>query len=184
MRQHSITNPLTAEEQHRGLVADPAGLTLDELAWWINAITEDIAVRREEITEGASLPLRLDVLRYEMKIRTEPRPVIDPPVHTAEFNRTYHLDGISCCEGEIEGVLAVTANTDPSPHFPEIARIFVGAPEQSPLTKRPIPDISGGFAMSVATAEKWISTLQAAIRDVRSAIKEPPPQGDRHGKEG
>jgi hypothetical protein len=46
---------------------------------------------------------------------------------------TYHLAHILCDEGENPGVLSVTASIDPSPFFPDDARLFVGAPEQSPL---------------------------------------------------
>jgi hypothetical protein len=125
---------------------------------------------------------RLEALRYEMHIRTAPRPVIDPPVLVALDNITYHLYPILCDEGENSGVLSVTAIVDPSPFFPDDVRLFIGAPKQSPLMEGYIPSLGGGFGMSTETAERAISTLQRAIRDVRSAIKTPT-EGDRHGKE-
>jgi hypothetical protein len=166
MRPHSITNPLTPEEQRAGLVDDPAALTLDDLAYWINALDHELG------TLGRPLELvaRLGVLRGEMKIRTDPRPVIDPPIVGTYYHRTYHLGGIICNEGESEGVLAVTANTDPSPDFPASVRIVIGAPDKSPLMEGYIPEIDG-FAMSVAVAKRWVATIQAAIRDVEEATQ-------------
>jgi hypothetical protein len=112
-----------------------------------------------------------------MKIRTDPRPVIDPPIVGTYYHRTYHLGGIFCNEGESEGVLAVTSNTDPSPDFPGSVRIVIGAPEKSPLLEGPIPEIDG-FAMSVEVAKKWVATLQAAIRDVEEATQKKEPHAD------
>jgi len=89
-------------------------------------------------------------------------------VEQLEHSVTYHVGGIICDEGENEGVLAVTANTDPGPDFPESVRIVIGAPSKSPLMAGHIPEIDG-FAMSVEVAERWVATVQQAIRDVRQA---------------
>jgi len=96
-----------------------------------------------------------------------------------EHSITYHVGGIVRDEGENAGVLAVTANTDPSPNFPESVRIVIGAPKRSPLMAGRIPKIDT-FAMSVETAEQWVATVQQAIRDVRAAKTIQPPKGGHH----
>ncbi len=89
------------------------------------------------------------------------------PVQKNENSITYHLAGILVDGGQTRSVLAVSANIDPSPHFPDSARIVVGAPEQSPLMEGGIPRTTGGFAMDLETAEGLVSTVQQAINDVR-----------------
>lgn len=189
---------MTFEEREVELTRDPAGMTLDELAMWINALDDDIAAGVLGANEnmapgmcfvnehpGAELTYggRLESLRYEMHIRTAPRPIVGPPLIVFPDHITYHLGPILCDEGENPGVLSVTAGIHPSPFFPDSARLFVGAPQQSPLMEGYIPSLGGGFGMSVETAERLISVLQRAIRDVRRATTTTT-EGDRHGKEG
>lgn len=167
MRPHSITNPLTPAEQRAGLKDSSAALTFEDLCYWITSLTEDLE-SLEEAARPEELVSRLAVLRYEMKLRTDPRPVIRSRVHVARHSATYHVGKILCGdEGQLDGVLAVTANTNPSPDFPADVRIVVGSPPQSPLMEGPIPRING-WAMSVETAKVFVATVQQAIRDVET----------------
>ncbi len=79
-----------------------------------------------------------------------------------------HVTGILGDEGENQGVLAVHAVLDPSPNFPDEARIIVGSPAKSEALPGYLPNL-GGFAMGIAGAERLIATLQRAISDIRIA---------------
>lgn len=79
-----------------------------------------------------------------------------------------HIVGVRGNDGERPGAIAVSACMDQSPHWPEQCRIIIGSPRQSPSLPGPLPDL-GGWNMGVETAERLIATLQAAVRDVRTA---------------
>lgn len=83
-----------------------------------------------------------------------------------------HLAGFYGDGGENEGVLAVGAVLDASPHYPESGRIIVGSPSTSPLVEGYIPSL-GGFSCGVFAAGQLISALQKAIDDVRNALNLP-----------
>lgn len=79
-----------------------------------------------------------------------------------------HVTGVFGDQGENEGVLAVMAILDPSPHYPDNGRIIVGSPTETPSIGGYIPDL-GGFSMGLAGAERLIAVLQRAVTDIRTA---------------
>jgi hypothetical protein len=80
-----------------------------------------------------------------------------------------HLRGFYGDGGENEGVLAVTAVLDPSPHYPDVGRIIVGSPSTSPLIEAYLPNL-GGFSCSPDALERLIAVLQRTLADVRVVI--------------
>lgn len=86
-----------------------------------------------------------------------------------------HVTGIFGDGGENEGALAVSAQLDPSPHYP-CARIIVGSPSQTPTIAGYIPDL-GGFSCGIDGAERLVATLQLAMHDVRVATGQAPNAG-------
>jgi hypothetical protein len=81
-----------------------------------------------------------------------------------------HITGVRGNDGEDPGVLAVCAELDPSPYYPEDARIIVGSPQKSDAMPGALPDL-GGFSTGIAGALAIIATLQQAIADIRAALR-------------
>lgn len=80
-----------------------------------------------------------------------------------------HIRGVFGDGGENEGVLSVSAVLDASPYYPVSGLIIVGAPQASPLIKGYIPDL-GGFSCGPEGAQRLITALQNAVRDVSAGL--------------
>lgn len=143
----------------------------DECEWFVEPDDEDKSYRRALATGSAP-----SVDEAKQATQTACESLIadmllgcsEPLVPVTEGNRdiTYHLEGIQGDEGENPGVLAITALLNTTPNDPEYTHIILGAPPKSPLMEGYIPDLKGGFSMSVETAQRFIAVLQRAIRDV------------------
>lgn len=84
--------------------------------------------------------------------------------------KTYpHVTGVRGDEGESPTALAVTAILDPSPEWPEEARIVLGSPTTPDRQVPGFVSCVNGGSMSVAAAENLIDVLGRAVSDIRAA---------------
>ena len=80
-----------------------------------------------------------------------------------------HLRGYYGDDGENESVLAVSARLDDSPMFPDIGRVIVGSPAQSPLLDGYLAKL-GGFCCSPDAADRLADELKAAAAAARAEM--------------